>query len=221
MDASQRRDKADFNACVRATPSFARGDYIFHDKPQRKSTKTAEDDAISRKLLPTTTGPFKVLKADEMTVTILNGTLHDTVSIDCVTRDLKESNTVPNPAQTPDEVTPTGEQNAKADPPVDEAPARELMNTAPTTRKRSVLADPVFAPPPEDVMHPPEVDEENSGREWVVDKIIGQSIAENGTPIVLVRWYGFREPTWEPAANIPYKFIAHYRSRMCKTDTRS
>ncbi|CAN8062790.1 unnamed protein product [Agarophyton chilense] len=83
LTKAQRRYKCNFDEAVWNKLTFGRGDLVYLDRPP-KDSEELED--TTRKLLPRSTGPYKVLKANEHTITLLIDGLQDNVSIDRVKR---------------------------------------------------------------------------------------------------------------------------------------
>ena len=100
MTKAQKRYKDDFDKNVHKTVTVQPGDYVFVDRPKRplKGTDSSRDATYNPglKLLPKSTGPFLVTKANADTVTIEEDGLQNTVSIDRVWKD--ESSTA-NPVR--------------------------------------------------------------------------------------------------------------------------
>ena len=88
MTRAQERYKQDFDKRVYKTLRVKPGDYVFIDRPKRqlKAASSDKDETYnpSLKLLPRTTGPFLVKKANEDTIVVEEDGLLNTVSIDRV-----------------------------------------------------------------------------------------------------------------------------------------
>lgn len=79
LDKAQERCEADFDRSVCFTLQMAIEDYVHLDRSQKEEQ---ESEHITNKLLPKSTGPFKVLKSRGHTVTIDSEGIQDTVTID-------------------------------------------------------------------------------------------------------------------------------------------
>ena len=84
----QAQYKKNFDKAVRTLPSFEVGQEVFLDRPPDFSATPLENENGQRKLLPKTTGPYRVINAapDQDSVTIERDDLLDTVSINRVTK---------------------------------------------------------------------------------------------------------------------------------------
>lgn len=84
---AQASYKRQVDKAVRTIPSISKGMHVFVDRePTRaKSKHEKEEDVVRSKLLPKSYGPFEVLEADEVTVTIDQNGIPNKVSIDRVT----------------------------------------------------------------------------------------------------------------------------------------
>ena len=83
---SQERYKRNFDSRVRRTrQGLEVGHYVFLQRETHNQTDS-EGQRMRRKLLPVADGPFKVVKLDENTVTILRDGLLDRVSKDRISR---------------------------------------------------------------------------------------------------------------------------------------
>ena len=86
MTQAQAQYKRHFDKTVSALPEFRPGEEIFLDRPPDFSATALENEDGHRKLLPKTTGPYRVISSNENTVIIDRDGLRDTVAIDRVTR---------------------------------------------------------------------------------------------------------------------------------------
>ena len=78
-----------------------------------------------------------------------------------------------------------------------------------------------YAPPPPDV--PPSeplettledlADKNTEGPTYLFDHIKDHRIRDDGKTEFFVKWYGYRQPTWQPRRNLPEEAIAEYLSR--------
>ncbi|CAN8077309.1 unnamed protein product [Agarophyton chilense] len=80
---AQRHYKVNFDKAVWNTPNFGKGELVYLDRLPR-DTNELED--TTWKLLPHSTGPYKVLQSNQHTIKLLIDGLQVTVSIDRVTR---------------------------------------------------------------------------------------------------------------------------------------
>ncbi|PXF49123.1 hypothetical protein BWQ96_01072 [Gracilariopsis chorda] len=78
---AQKRYKADFDKSICFVRKFSPGDYVYLDRPP-KEKHLAED--IAAKLVPRSTGPYRVIKSTGHTVTIDRDGLQDILSTDRV-----------------------------------------------------------------------------------------------------------------------------------------
>lgn len=79
---AQTQYKRKFNKPVSVLSKFRGGEEIFLDRPPHSSATALENEDGHRKLLTTTTGPYRVIFADKKTFTIDPDGLQGTVSID-------------------------------------------------------------------------------------------------------------------------------------------
>ena len=90
LTKAQHRYKRDFNKRVRTLLRVEPGQMVFVDKPtdyEGKHQNQTDEDRTTKKLSYRRTGPYKVLKANDSTVTVEQDGLEVTVSIDRVTVD--------------------------------------------------------------------------------------------------------------------------------------
>ncbi|CAN8061912.1 unnamed protein product [Agarophyton chilense] len=66
LTKAQRHYKINFDKAVWNTLTFGKGDLVYLDRPPKESEELED---TTRKLLPRSTGPYKVLKANEHTIT--------------------------------------------------------------------------------------------------------------------------------------------------------
>ena len=74
---------------------------------------------------------------------------------------------------------------------------------------------PPDVPPPEPLEATPEdlADKNTEGPTYLFDQIKDHRIRDDGKTEFLVKWYGYRQPTWQPRRNLPEEAIAEYLSR--------
>ncbi|CAN8073077.1 unnamed protein product [Agarophyton chilense] len=210
MDATLRRYKADFYSRVKATASFAHFDFVLFKKPCIRIMGIADEETSGCKLLPRTIGPFRVFKATYTTVTILNGTLHDTVSIDRATKAPWERTPLPTPQVS---LSDHHAKNLRPTP----AP---VVNSAVLSRERIVwpyLTATINQPgtPTTDMLTDVAIPSElmyDKSCDLVVSKVTDKAVATDGTPIARARWYGFLplQNSWKPAVEIPHNFTNQF-----------
>lgn len=84
---AQAAYKRQVDKAVRTIPVITKGMRVFVDRePTRaKSKQEKEEDVVRSKLMPKSYGPFKVIDADEVTVTIDQDGIPNKISIDRVT----------------------------------------------------------------------------------------------------------------------------------------
>ena len=182
---AQAQYKRQFDKTVSEPPTFLPGEEVFLDRPPDFSATALENEDGHRKLLPKTTGPYRIISADDNTVTIDRNGLKDTVSTDRVTR---------APPQVITRLTDPSVGTRREPPPVTVDPD----STVPVTPN---TVTPDGAPPPEP--------------EYAIDRIVGHGEDDKGRPLYRVRWYGYppEDDTWEPAGNIPDNFLRRYHAR--------
>ena len=135
MSAAQRRYKEDFDNQVRHLVKVKDGDMVYVDRPPRHLDQDSDEDVkITKKLLPKTTGPYKVIRSTPDTVTISQDGLENTISIDRVTvapsrstpRAVTADPTGPNQLDdTPEESS--GENGQDTTPTQDEYPIEKIV----------------------------------------------------------------------------------------------
>ena len=168
---------------------------MFLDRPPDFSATPLENEDGHRKLLPKTTGPHRVKNATTDTLTIDRNGLLDTVSIKRVSK-------APQPplARVP---PPIASSTIRAPPPTRTNPAVQRTQT-------TVSVDPESQVPVD--LYSAELE---ADMEYAIERVVAHGETEAGTPIYHVRWYGYgpEDDTWEPAENLPAKFIRRYRAR--------
>lgn len=85
MTQAQAQYKRHFDKSVSVLPEFRPSEEIFLDRPPGFSATALENEDGHRRLLPRTTGPYRVIAADKNTITIDRDVLRNTVAIDRVT----------------------------------------------------------------------------------------------------------------------------------------
>ncbi|CAN8067637.1 unnamed protein product [Agarophyton chilense] len=204
---AQQRYKADFDKSVRATPTFAADEEVFLDLPTTTPTGGVleEQERTSRKLLPKTTGPYKVISATDSTVTINVDGIHDTVSIDRVTRAPARIQPVP--------VTTERARTVTFDPdgPFAEEPVTDTTSPPAGNNHRAELSQP-------DSANSNSTQPDSIG---IVERILDHGLADDPPHglVYRVRWYGCSaaEDSWEPPKNLPQHFISRYWKRKSRT----
>ncbi|CAN8069116.1 unnamed protein product [Agarophyton chilense] len=208
LTKAQRRYKCNFDKADWKTPTFEKVDLFYLDWPP-KDSEELED--TTWKLLPRSTGPYKVLKANEHTIILLIDGLQDTVSIYRVTR--APSSSRPRKSQPPDpgeaprpQVDTQVSTSPKAVPADWTSPTDPMVNakyhdpSLPTDSDRFALMDHTLLP------------EDEYQQEYLIERIISAGTGEDGTLRYRVRWFCYtpEEDTWQETQTIPVSFIAHY-----------
>ncbi|KAI0563105.1 chromo (chromatin organization modifier) [Gracilaria domingensis] len=199
--------------------------------PPRKATETTEEESVSCKLLPRTIGPLRVVKATHTTVTILDGDLHDTVSIDRITKSPRDPDAAKSPSTQPESPQPASASKGTPTP-VSEAsdPTGNAPSEPQSTGLKQVWVDPTTLPEPSGIPHldvelPPELlgEEGDDSRKWVEEKVVDEGVAPDGSAVVKVRWCGYppSKDSWEPLKNILFNFVARFRRRRDRARSRN
>jgi len=196
LTATQRRCKRDFDRKVMEGPHLKEGDEVFLDKPEGNSDEPPD---VTRKLAPTTSGPFKVLATDRDTVAIEVNGLRDVVCRDRVTK-------VPTPSLPGIPATPPHGHRA-------EIPHSTTSGaTAPrdTGIRITAIGEPILDAP--DAIMTPEGD-----ILYAVDHIVSHRRTPAGV-LYRVRWYGYtsKDDTEEPPEHIPENFLRRYQANLAR-----
>ena len=218
LSRAQARYKADFDKRVRVTPHFTPRDEVFLDRPPRRAANPEAnlENAISRKLLPATMGPYPVIDANEDVVTIRVDGLPMTVSIDRCTR------APPPPGETA-ATSAEHRQNHETEP-ADMPP--ELLeepqdgedflpeNTTPTAPTVDLEPDATDEDTPPELIE--ELHEQASSGEYVIHQVVDARQAGDGTYRYRVNWFGYdsSEDTWHKKEDIPEHFVTRYWNRI-------
>ena len=55
-------------------------------------------------------------------------------------------------------------------------------------------------------------DKNLEGRKYVFDKILKHRVNTDGSLELLIKWHGYKKPTWQPRSDIPEEAISYYLS---------
>ena len=79
---------------------------------------------------------------------------------------------------------------------------------------------PANAPPPEPCdATEADLDKNRDGPAYVVDDLLNHRVNDDGTLDFLVKWVGYRNPTWEPRRNVSEESVSRYFARVRRATT--